>query len=893
MAMTEVRGSSQSPMRARAKGRALNAEAIAEGSWTTVRARVAKLKVDLEFADARRLLERAKADPALAASAEDLTWALQQLALCTYKDDELPLNRRLGDAERILEGIGLRDSGTTDGETLALGGAVFKRRWESGGQLEHLQESLAFYRAAWERADRETSKLYAGVNACYLLDVLASRARAIARRTGTRQTAATAYTLEADTLRRNALSLADSMSKRDPALAADYWHLVSTAELHLGLGRRDPAEYERAAEASRLAAAMEGASEWQRQTTFQQMTALLRCNEVDPPSAHDDIDSLPAPWRAVAVLLGAAALPALSSYRGKVGLALSGGGFRASLYHLGVLARLAEVDALRSVEVLSTVSGGSIVGAHYYLELQRLLESTVDAQIGAAHYIAIVRRIQDCLLAGVQQNLRMRALGSLRANLKVAFDRTYTLSRRLGELYESILYSQVEDGRGSEERRMPSLLIRPLTTEPALLDFKPKFSNWRRGAKVPILLLNATSLNSGHNWQFTARWMGEPPGRLNTNVDANLRYRRLWYEHAPLDDFQRFRLGYAVAASACVPGLFEPIVLDQLYPDTTVRLVDGGVHDNQGVAGLLDEGCTLILASDACGQMADQTNPPDGRLGVPLRSNSILMDRVREAEYEDLENRVGSRALQGLLFVHLKQDLEVRPVDWVACQDPTPPAEEPTTATRYGIDRDLQRQLAAVRTDLDSFTEVEAYALMLSGYLATDRNLRDLDAEHGRSGLPGTWGNFKVHAPRGDWPFLKLAEIMGEPEASSDPRRKELGRQLTASSAVLLKAWKLDRGLRIAGYVLVTVLGLALIAGAICFRKHSWPISVGGIAVTVVLTALAVLVPATRWLRPQQAARSVLLKIGVAFAGYVVARFHLAFIDPRFRKAGRLDKLLS
>ena len=30
---------------------------------------------------------------------------------------------------------------------------------------------------------------------------------------------------------------------------------------------------------------------------------------------------------------------------GKVGLALSGGGFRASLFHLGVLARLAELDA--------------------------------------------------------------------------------------------------------------------------------------------------------------------------------------------------------------------------------------------------------------------------------------------------------------------------------------------------------------------------------------------------------------------------------------------------------------------------------------------------------------------------------------------------------------------
>src|SRR4030095_2509442 len=122
------------------------------------------------------------------------------------------------------------------------------------------------------------------------------------------------------------------------------------------------------------------------------------------------------------------------------------------------------------------------------------------------------------------------------------------------------------------------------------------FSNWRRRAKVPVLLLNAASLNSGHNWQFTARWMGEPPGLFEPegDIDANVRYRRLYYGEAPTRTLQEYRVGYAVAASACVPGLFEPLVLQGLYPGRTVRLVDGGVHDNQGVEGLLDEGCTLI-----------------------------------------------------------------------------------------------------------------------------------------------------------------------------------------------------------------------------------------------------------------------------------------------------------
>jgi predicted acylesterase/phospholipase RssA len=58
----------------------------------------------------------------------------------------------------------------------------------------------------------------------------------------------------------------------------------------------------------------------------------------------------------------------------KLGLALSGGGHRAAFFHIGVLAKLAELGLLRRIEVISTVSGGSIVGALYYLHVKNLLE---------------------------------------------------------------------------------------------------------------------------------------------------------------------------------------------------------------------------------------------------------------------------------------------------------------------------------------------------------------------------------------------------------------------------------------------------------------------------------------------------------------------------------------
>src|SRR5512146_2317385 len=52
----------------------------------------------------------------------------------------------------------------------------------------------------------------------------------------------------------------------------------------------------------------------------------------------------------------------------KIGLTLSGGGFRATVFHLGVLARLAEENRLEDVGILSTVSGGSLCGALVYAD---------------------------------------------------------------------------------------------------------------------------------------------------------------------------------------------------------------------------------------------------------------------------------------------------------------------------------------------------------------------------------------------------------------------------------------------------------------------------------------------------------------------------------------------
>ncbi len=858
------------------------------------------LKAGLAFGLGRKLLRRCRGryDP------KQNVWVVQQLALCTYKDEDQLPDTRFTEALALLESVGLRNPDKADPkqvppetlpETLALGGAVYKRIWEQNGQLENLHESLALYRGAWDR-DHDIDAGYGGINAAFVLDILASRLRAIARRSGTSEELARERAEEAKALRSEIAAHLETKLKTDPTLANQDWFAVTLAEAYYGLER-----YGDAGKWLARARSLDR-SEWEQQTTFKQLVSIARHQDIKPP-AGDDPATWHEAWQALREILGEDTGPALSCYRGKVGLALSGGGFRASLFHIGVLARLAEMDVLRSVEVLSTVSGGSIVGAHYYLEVRHLLQTKSDREIGREDYIEIVRRLQKDFLAAVQENLRTRALNNLFRNILMVLGR-YSRSHRMGELYERFIYSKVKDGHWSAlPRRMRDLLIRPATGRQGtdgkpIADegFNPKFSNWRRRARVPVLLLNATSLNSGHSWHFTARWMGEPPGLVGGDVDVNARYRRLWYSQAPTEDLQDYPLGYAVASSACVPGLFEPLALKGLYPGRVVQLVDGGVHDNQGVEGLLNEGCTRILCSDASGQMEDQPKPADSTIGVPLRSNSVLMDRVRESEYQDLSGRVANGALEGLFFIHLKKGLPTKPVDWVDCDDPSVADPHPFSTTPYGVDRELQSQLAAIRTDLDSFSEVESYGLMLSGYLMTEHEFRELDKEHRRNGGAGSWGDYWIDAPRESWPFLDLEPIVRKPKDDSDLRRRDLGTQIEAGASLFFKIWKLSTPLK----VTAMVLGAAGLVALAWYLSRHWDTTIwkppsftaGGIVVLVALILGGILFPLLKWLNPQRAMQGYVWKTVVAVAGWFFTNLHLWIFDPMFLRRGRLKRLL-
>lgn len=660
----------------------------------------------------------------------------QQHAELTSKDPELSASVRHDTALVILRDLFDLDDAALDGdgETLGIAGGICKRRWMDLGQYGDLRRAAEYYtRGAKGLVGADG---YAHINAAFLQDLLAhaSGAEANARR-------------EALALREKILQDLTPLDK--VADDCQWWNAATRAEALFGLGR-----YKEAAAA--IAAVTKRPETWQLQTTAQQFATLAHLHN-DRPLDNPDI-------RAVfEALLPSAASSARSALIGKVGLALSGGGFRASFYHLGVLARLAELDVLRHIDVLSCVSGGSIVGACYWLMLRnRLLEK---APLSQDDYVALVQDLIEHFSQAVRQNLRgqvqpskIGAVWRFLSGDKGAID-TEETAKALERYFYAPLWKE------DKPLDMHHLPFTPKDHNPVLTgsqEFHPGKHNWLRMDRVPVLVLNATTVNTGHAWQFTPTWMGESPWSVYPAADSVPRLQWHWYE--PAAKWQ-VSLARAVAASACVPGLFEPLHIDEAYDRYQIQLVDGGVHDNQGTMALLAQNCTLLLVSDAAGQLLLETSPKPGITGLGAyagRAMTTLMERIRLANYGDLAARVRTKLIRGLMFLHMKDGLDAEPIRLKFSQESYTTRRE--SFSPLGVRKDFQQAVAELRTDLDVFSDDEVNALMACGYrmstAAFERDLLDFDELYRQP-------------VSGQWPFATMLEEV-ESTAAATPRRKEV-----------------------------------------------------------------------------------------------------------------------
>ena len=801
-------------------------------------------------AEARRIIVDAGE---LDCKSDDFVPIQQILARSIYKDEDLLAPQKFERALNILQThCALENS--TDGETLGLAGASYKRMWDHTGQRSHLEASLKWYARGREVAPDADGWL--GVNTAFVSDLLGVQEGRVGDADGAaRKQARFDY---ADRVRKDVLAKLNASAP--PTTAKGWYYYASRAEAAFGL-----ADFATAAAAltdGRAAIAAMPKEKAPQETTARQLALL----------AHLRFEGTPHYAAAADVIQHAfgindAALRAL--FGGKIGLALSGGGFRASLFHIGVLAKLAELDLLRHVEVISCVSGGSIIGAFYYLELKKLLES---GKTTAADYLQLVRDVEKKFLAGVQKNVRTRIAASPLQGLKMALASGYSRSDVIASLYQEHFYDHTAAEGKAPARVMTDLMVQPAEFAGSAGEtFTPKYDNWRLSAKVPMLVLNATTMNTGHNWQFTATWMGESPQAISDTIDAVPRYRRMYYKNAPAEH-REIPIGRAVGASACVPALFEPIVLRNLYPDRTVRLVDGGVHDNQGLSSLLEQNCRVILVSDASGQFQEQRTPGGSVSDSLGNSNGVLQARVREAQFDQLSALRRAGAIQGAMFIHLTKDLESEPVSWIG--EKAKPAANRGDVTSYGIDRKLQLKLAQVRTDLDSFSDAEAYALMTSGYRMTEHALLK------EKSLPG----MPLAGERQPWRFLATEAALTRTDLEGTKRMHSL---LSVSNELAGKVWRQSTPLK----VLAGILGVGAVAGCGYLlwktRTRQLP-SLGNVSLIALAMVAAKLVLGQ--LDRQRVYHKRLGEMGlgfaITFAGWIAAGLHLVLFDRLFLRHG-------
>jgi hypothetical protein len=315
----------------------------ADDIWTT-------LKAGDQLSLARRVLERMREKSQCLSDgipSKTKNKLCCQHALLTSNDPELSATIRHDKAlELLADGFDyIDDKSAVDeggpverGETLGIAGGICKRRWNDLGQLKDLLGAVEFYQrgAKCDMGD----DAYPHINAAFIEDLLAEAGNQPEERRK-----------RADDLRKKILE------KLRPS--PSWFNAATRAEAWFGLK-----EYEKAIEVLRQIDPGTKRAPWELRTMVEQHAQLAHLHAdrpLDVPEIRKFFETLlPGAREAIRGMM-----------IGKVGLALSGGGFRASFYHLGVLACLAERDVLRDVEVLSCVSGGSIVGACYWLKLRR------------------------------------------------------------------------------------------------------------------------------------------------------------------------------------------------------------------------------------------------------------------------------------------------------------------------------------------------------------------------------------------------------------------------------------------------------------------------------------------------------------------------------------------
>jgi len=257
-----------------------------------------------------------------------------------------------------------------------------------------------------------------------------------------------------------------------------------------------------------------------------------------------------------------------------IGVGLSGGGYRAMLYHLGALWRLNDAGLLPRLAAVSSVSGGSITAGVLGMAWKDL---ELDAAGRAANFRPLV----------VDPIVEMSKRGVDVASVLSGFFIPGVISRRVVARYRRRLFHDSTLGDLPDPRDGPRFVI------------------------------TATNLSNGALWYFSRIRVGDHRSGFFVARDIPL--------------------ARAVAASSAFPPVLSPHLFDASEYNSkakgaqqTYQLSDGGVYDNLGVEPLRD-GAALpyLLVSDGGAPFAEK-RPPRTWLRSTIHVTKVIDLEVRK-----------------------------------------------------------------------------------------------------------------------------------------------------------------------------------------------------------------------------------------------------------------------
>ncbi|MGO9371653.1 MAG: patatin-like phospholipase family protein [Syntrophobacteraceae bacterium] len=277
-----------------------------------------------------------------------------------------------------------------------------------------------------------------------------------------------------------------------------------------------------------------------------------------------------------------------------IALACSGGGFRATLFHLGSIWRLNELGTLRSLKRISSVSGGSITCGLLGVRWHRL---NFQGDVATNFDTEIVKPLRDFCAKDID----------VPAIAEGAFIPWKKISDMICEAYEELLFQKDT--------------LQVLPDEPA-----------------PRFVFNSTNFQTGVDFRFSKPYAGD---------------YRLGLLRNP-----QFSMALAVAASSAFPPFLSPVIVEtdpkQFQPVkgadlcgleqycNKLYLTDGGVYDNLGLETVLKRYDT-ILASDAGAPIKVDEEVGTAWHQQALRAADIAVNQTRSlrkrALIDDFKNR--------------------------------------------------------------------------------------------------------------------------------------------------------------------------------------------------------------------------------------------------------------